>query len=301
VRAGIFGLSATNLALLSDDVLEFCGDHNILISTSLDGPADLHNKNRPRPGGDSYQRTIAGIRRAREKLGHDRVGALMTTTAASLSRAKDIVDEYVTQGFDGIFLRPLSPYGFAIKTKTYQGYRSDTWNRFYFDGLAYILDLNRQGVPFTEYYAQTIVTKMLAPFSTRYVDLQARRHRHQCHRLQLRWRCVPQMRADVGDGHKNFRLGNVHQDSYEQIMLSDQLLEPLEQSFLGSVPMCSECAFEPYCGADPVFHFGTQGDYVGRKPESEFCNRNMAIFRHLIQLMRTDESARDIFRRWVFR
>ena len=43
---------ATNLALISDEILNYCKAHNILISTSLDGPADLHNRNRPRPGGN---------------------------------------------------------------------------------------------------------------------------------------------------------------------------------------------------------------------------------------------------------
>jgi Radical SAM superfamily/4Fe-4S single cluster domain len=42
---------ATNLALLTDEVLSFCRDNGVLLSTSFDGPADLHNRNRPRPGG----------------------------------------------------------------------------------------------------------------------------------------------------------------------------------------------------------------------------------------------------------
>jgi sulfatase maturation enzyme AslB (radical SAM superfamily) len=46
---------ASNLALLTEDVLAFCRGHGVLLSTSLDGPADLHNKNRPRPGGNSYE------------------------------------------------------------------------------------------------------------------------------------------------------------------------------------------------------------------------------------------------------
>ena len=46
---------ASNLALLDDAVLTFCKANNILLSTSLDGPADLHNKNRPRPGGNSHE------------------------------------------------------------------------------------------------------------------------------------------------------------------------------------------------------------------------------------------------------
>jgi uncharacterized protein len=71
---------ASNLALLTDEVLTSCKAHEILLSTSLDGPADLHNKNRPRPGGNSYELAVKGIKRAQAILGQDRVGALMTTT-----------------------------------------------------------------------------------------------------------------------------------------------------------------------------------------------------------------------------
>src|ERR1700722_4400028 len=91
---------ASNLALLDDAVLAFCKANNVLLSTSLDGPADLHNKNRPRPGGNSHELAVAGIKRAREFLGPERVGALMTTTEASLDRVDDIIDEYLQLGLD---------------------------------------------------------------------------------------------------------------------------------------------------------------------------------------------------------
>jgi uncharacterized protein len=55
-------------------------------------------------------------------LGKDRVGALMTTTEGSLDRVEEIVDTYLELGLDGIFLRPLSPFGFAVKTKLINSY-----------------------------------------------------------------------------------------------------------------------------------------------------------------------------------
>ena len=118
---------ATNLAVVTDEILEFCAQHEVYISTSLDGPADLHNINRPRPGGDSHERAVDGIERCRAALGVDRVSALMTTTKASLGRVRDIIDEYVRLGFSTIFLRALSPYGFAIKTRSYDSYNVDEW------------------------------------------------------------------------------------------------------------------------------------------------------------------------------
>ena len=106
------------------------------------------------------------------------------------------------------------------------------------------------------------------------------------------------MLAEMGDNR--FRLGTVS-DEYETLISSDALLDPLEASFAASAPMCSTCAFEPYCGADPVYHHATQGDYVGRKPLSGFCNRNMSIFKGLITRMESDAYTRRLFTRWANR
>jgi sulfatase maturation enzyme AslB (radical SAM superfamily) len=100
-------------------------------------------------------------------------------------------------------------------------------------------------------------------------------------------------------GDETFRLGDLHSDSYEEIMLSEALLAPLEESFAPSAPMCSDCAFEPYCGSDPVYHYATSGDFLGRKPESDFCRRNMAIFKHLLERYESDSEARRTFLRWA--
>lgn len=293
---------ASNLAVITDEILEFCREHNILISTSLDGPSDLHNANRPRPAHDSHERAIEGISRVRNAIGRDRVSALMTTTKLSLGRVRDIVDEYVAQGFRGIFLRPMSPYGFAVKTKWFKDYDADEWLEFYFAGLDYILKLNRSGYPFTEFYAATILAKMLTPFEPGFVDLRSPAGIGIAAIVynydgEVYASDEGRMLAEMGD--KTFNIGNVHRDRYEDIILSDALLDPIEESFASSVPMCSDCAFEPFCGADPVFHHATQGDFVGRKPLSSFCERNMSIFKRLITLMRNDDEVRRIFVRWA--
>lgn len=293
---------ATNLAVITDEMLDYCKSKDIYISTSLDGPADLHNRNRPRPGGDSYERTISGINKVRNVLGRDKVSALMTTTEGSLTRVKDIIDEYVRSGFNRIFLRPLSPYGFAIKTKSYQAYDVQGWLDFYFEGLDYILQLNRDGLAFAESYAGILLSKMLTPLESGFVDLRSPagigigaivyNYDGDVYASD-----EGRMLAEMGD--RTFRLGNVHANTWEEIMTSDALLDPLESSFAGSAPMCSECAFQSFCGSDPVFHHTTQGDSVGHKPSSAFCRRNMAIIRHLMQLLRRDEATRRTLMNWI--
>jgi His-Xaa-Ser system radical SAM maturase HxsB len=293
---------ATNLAVLDEEALAFAQEHDIHLSTSLDGPATLHNRNRPRPGKDSHERAVDGIRRARTALGHHSVGALMTTTAASLTQVREIIDEYIRLDFGGIFLRPLSPYGFAIKTKFYQSYDQSKWLDFYFEGLDYIIDLNLQGFDFIEHYAAMVAKKMLTPLQTSYVDLMSPAGIGIGAIIYNYDGIVyasdeSRMLAEMDD--KTFALGNVHTDDFADIMLGDALLDPLEQSFTGSVPGCSWCAFEPWCGADPVFHHATQGDFVGKKPLSSFCTRNMAVFRGLISRMEANPEVRTLFERWA--
>lgn len=121
----------TNLALATDEMLSYFRDQKVSISTSLDGPEFIHNTNRPRPGNNSYALTIQNIERARVIVGHDSVAAIMTATRLSLQHPRQIIDEYVNRGFQAIFLRSLSPYGFAVRTAKSIGYSSEEFINFY--------------------------------------------------------------------------------------------------------------------------------------------------------------------------
>ena len=74
----------TTLHQLTSDMCLFFKEHKVVLSTSIDGLADLHNKNRPTANRDAYERTITGLELARKELGQDAVSALMTTTRKSL-------------------------------------------------------------------------------------------------------------------------------------------------------------------------------------------------------------------------
>jgi His-Xaa-Ser system radical SAM maturase HxsB len=292
----------TNLALLTDDVIAFCDEHDILISTSLDGPEDLHNKNRPRPGKNSHQLAVAGIRKIQETLGPHRIGALMTTTQASLGRVEEIIDEYVRLDLEGIFLRPLSPYGFAVKTKQFQRYRGGEWLDFYKRGLRYILDLNKRGKHFPEFYSALLLRRMLSDEPIGYVDLRSPAGIGlgalvYNYNGKVFASDEARMLAEMGD--RTFELGDVRTGSYRDLILSDKLVSLVGDSLSQCAPQCSTCVFEPHCGADPVYHHATQGDAVGIKPFSEFCARQKGVLTHLMELLETSPEDAAILRRWA--
>lgn len=293
---------ATNLALLDDAVLDFCAEHDVLFSTSLDGPRDLHNKNRPRRGQNSYELAAAGIARIKERLGRDKVGALMTTTEASLDRVEEIVDEYLRQDLDGIFLRPLSPYGFAMKTKQFHKYDGQEWLRFWKRGLRYILDVNKSGQRFPEFYSSLILRRMLSDEPIGYVDLRSPAGIGLGALVYNYDGTVfasdeARMLAEMGD--RTFELGHVREHSYRDLVLSDTLVSAVADSLTQTAPQCSSCVFEPNCGADPVYHHATQKDLLGIKPLSEFCERQKGVITHLFELLENSPEDAAILRSWA--
>lgn len=293
----------TNLAPLTDDMLRYMGERGIVVSTSIDGPRDLHLANRPRASGDSYERAIAGIARVREALGPRSLSALMTTTRRSLECPEAIVDEYVRLGFDSIFLRSLNPFGYAVTGGARLGYSPQDWLEFYRRALLHIIRLNREGVLFREEYASIILRRLLTPFPTGFVDLQSPAGlgisvAAYNYDGDVYMSDESRMLAEMGD--RSFRLGNLLSDSYEEMFHGDKLQDVLMDTMTEAIPQCSTCAFQPICGTEPTFHHATQGDMIGHRPTSGFCQRNMSVMKLLVSLLEDDAHAREVLLGWAY-
>lgn len=138
---------------LGEAELAFCAEHEIQLSTSIDGASALHDHQRPNPSRDAWARTVEGIGRARAALGEHAVAALPTVTRAALNDPHGLVDTYRALGLRSIFLRPVSPYGFARKTARVHGYSTAEFLAFYAQALDYILKLSAAGEAIEEVYA----------------------------------------------------------------------------------------------------------------------------------------------------
>lgn len=292
----------TNLALINEEILEFCKENEILISSSLDGPSYVHNENRKRPGKNSYELAIAGIELSRKILGKDKVSALMTTTNLSLNYPIEIVDEYFRLGFRNIFLRPISPYGFAVKNEKKNKYETDKFLEFYKKGLERIIWYNLNGNFFSEDYSTIILSKILTPFPVGYVDLNSPTGSITNvivfnYEGSVYASDESRMLAEMND--YTFKLGHLDTHSYEELFYGAKSINIIENGINECVPGCSDCAFQQYCGADPVHNHATQGDMIGFKPTSSFCQRNMEVIRHLLELMDSDIRIKKIFESWV--
>jgi len=292
----------TNATIYSSEIFAFCKKHNIIISTSLDGPEFLHNSNRPKSGLKSYGLVIEGINKFREELGIDYVSALMTTTSLSLNYPKEIIDNYINNEFSNIFLRPISPYGFALKNSNKNKYETEKYLQFYKTGLEYIIELNKSGLFFVEDYTTMILKKIITPFSVNYVDLQSPAgmiNNVIVFNYDGNVYATDESRMLAENKDFTFKLGHVN-DTYNDIFYGDKAKYFSQYWSNESLAGCSECGFQTYCGADPVFHYASQGDFEGYRPDSDFCSKNMEIIRYLFDLI--DNGGKEIlsiFNSWV--
>ena len=294
----------TTLHFITDEILDFFKTHNFQVSTSLDGPEWLHDKNRPKREGTAHAKTIEMLEKARSVLGIENIAALTTLTKASLENPEAIVDEYVRLNFRSIFLRPLSPYGFAVRSEHKIGYQIEDFLRFYDRALAYIIELNKKGIVLEEAYTSILLSHVLTPYSTGYVDLRSPTGSGfgvLVYNYDGSVHASDESRMLAEMGQKPFCLGNVHQ-SYAELMRSDGMELLLASGIAESLPGCSDCAFLPYCGADPVFHFARQGDPIGHRAKSDFCKKHTHLFKKIFEYLEAgDKDAINIFTTWITR
>jgi radical SAM protein with 4Fe4S-binding SPASM domain len=230
------------------------------------------------------------------------VSALLTTTPLSLNYPEEIVDEYYDRGFRSIFLRPISPYGFALKNNKKNRYNTTEFLSFYKMALNKILQYNLNGEFYREEYATIILKKILTPFPVGYVDLQSPAGMINNvivfnYDGYIYASDESRMLAEMKD--YTFRLGHFDSQSYNDIFYGEKTLELSEAWTNESLPGCADCAFQAYCGADPVFNHATQGNIFGLRPTSAYCERNMEIIRYLIELMDNDRQIEKVFWSWV--
>ncbi|MDR3237494.1 MAG: His-Xaa-Ser system radical SAM maturase HxsB [Spirochaetia bacterium] len=282
----------TNLTAITKEQLIFCRDNNIYISTSLDGPNNVHDTN------------IKNLSLARNILGKQSVDALMTTTSTSLRNLHRVVDEYIELGFAGIFIRSLNPYGFAAENSAKLGYSMDEFVDSYIDALKYIISINKNKY-FPEYFATLLFSRILTPFSTGFVDLQSPAGTGISGVIyDFDGSVYPsdeaRMLARMGD--KYFNLGNVYFDSYKSIFGGGKLKNIISSSCVETTMDCAYCVYQSYCGTDPIRNYLESGMVNRKMGNTNFCIKHKRIFDYLFSfLSNMSEFEENIIWNWITR
>lgn len=296
----------TNLTEITKEQVLFFKKHKIQISTSLDGLKCHHDKHRKsRVLESSYDAFISNLEKIRNILGNDSCSALLTITNDNLYSLKEIIDHYIELGFNNIFLRTLNPYGNAIVNTDDLSYTIVEFIQEYINALNYIIKINLKGINFAESFATLLLSRILTPFATGFVDLQSPSGAGISGVIynydgEIYPADEGRMLAKMGD--KYFCMGNVNTTDYKTAFNGKVIRDIVANSCVEILPICSECAYQQYCGADPIRNYLETKDIMGKRLQSEFCKKNRAILDYLFNIIIEDNpNIMDIFWSWVTR
>jgi len=303
---GVFLSLVTTLSTMNEERFKFLIDEKISICTSLDGPAELHNRNRIYTGGNSQEGTVAWIKRFldyQDDRGRRpfKPGALMTTTRLSMEYGTQVIDQYLELGLPGIFLRPLSPIGFAKRSWDKIGYTAEEYLAFYRKNLEYILELNYKGTKFFERMARTLLVKILSRRDPIYVDLRSPSGAGLGvigYDYDGSVYTGDEARMLAAEGNATFKIGHVESSRYNDLVDHPLVKAAAVASLLENQPVCSQCVYKPYCGQDCTYNLQTQNTLWGRMPDNGRCRIFMGVFDILFEKLQ-DPKARAVFEGWL--
>lgn len=292
----------SNFQLLTEDIADFLLEHHISICTSLDGPKELQETNRRSLGTtSSYQKVIDGMQLLAWR-GY-KTGAIQTTTRYSLPYAREIVREYQRLGMTQIFLRPLTPLGFAAEDWKLIGYTPEEFLAFYRTCFEEILKINREGTLFKEQHACIFLQKILHGFSTNYMEL-----RSPCGAGvgQLAYYydgsiyTCDEARMVAEGGNQAFWLGDVYHSTLNDLVQGKTCRATCSASILETLPGCSDCVYQPYCGVCPVIHLASHGDIFAKETNGYRCKVYRGILDYLFELLHQgDAGTLKILHSWI--
>lgn len=301
----------TNLTAMTEDIAEWLIANDVQVTTSLDGPASVHDANRKWKGGSAHADVVRWIdyfARRYDELDRDpilwHVDALITVTRQSLGAWREILDEYVARGMRTILLRPLNRERFDAETWQTIGYTAEEYLDFYRRALDYLIELNRGGTAITDRMTSIFATKILTTDDPGVLDIQSPNGAGTGQiAYDVDGRVFPSDEARIVDaaGDSMFELGSVR-----NLMMSDLYKHPTVRaiaaaSLLDVQPMCADCWNKPFCGFSPVRNVITQGDLIGQRPHCLECKEHKAVATRIFELLGNDQDTEpaEVLRRWT--
>lgn len=290
----------TNTLLLNEEIITFFLEHGVTVSTSLDGDRSLHNKNRPKiSGSGTFDEVCTNVIKLKER--GVPVGAIQTTTRNSLSCAEEIIETYRSLGISSVFIRPLTPLGYAKEHWNEVGYTAREFIEFYRRVLDIIIDYNRKGERITEGHATIFLRKIIDGYADNYMELRSpcgAAVGQMAYYYDGKIYTCDEGRMMAEMGMPEFCLGDVD-STYDSLMDSRVCKVTCQSSVLESIPECCDCVYSPYCGVCPVINYAMNGNIYSREANNYRCNVYKGVLNTVFDYIRNDEDALEIFKTWI--
>lgn len=290
----------TNLSRLSDEVLDIVGRPDVFVSTSLDGDAATHRRNRTADDAEqtSFERNLALLL---GRFGPAKVSALPTVDPKRPPEPDDLIDAFASRGLTAIYLRPINYQGFARKRHADSLRLGAEWRDWYERFVERLIERNwsdREAPVLEETYLSLCFRRIFRPGADRHVDLRNPNaagvdyivvdHDGTVYpsdeaRMLARSGVVDLAIGDVRTGWATERRDAINRHATNMFD-----------------PACMRCAYQPFCGRDVVDDLARYGTIDVPRADTEFCRRHLHVFDLAFRLIYSaDPAIRHSVSRWL--
>jgi His-Xaa-Ser system radical SAM maturase HxsB len=265
----------TNLQSLTPELLTFLRSPDTVVSTSLDGDAHTHLRNRTHQKGrtDQFFRNLDVLVK---ELGPGQISALPTIDVEHPPNFKDLIQLYASYGFSSLYFRPINYQGFARRVRAR---REDSGSAIvlYRQFLQALFDYNaRTGSALEEYYFAYCLHRIFDATKDSHVDLRnpnlfgfdyivvdfdGQIYPTDEARMLSRINQIDLRIGDVSQGIDNKKRADLNASSFNHLD-----------------PDCIHCAYQAYCGVDTVDDVSRYGRIDIPRGSTWFCQRHTEIF-----------------------
>jgi len=288
----------SNLTLMTEEIANWLIDNDVSICTSLDGPKELHNKNRPilaknKIGIGTHDKVAYWIKKINSiyaKKGiNQNINALMTITKHSLPFFKEIIDEYIKFGIYMVDIRSITKIGRAEENSEDIYYSEDEFLDFYKKSLAYIDSLSNVGIFVEDRIRDLYNTKILEGKPGYHTDYES-----PCGAVTGNVTYYVDGNIYICNealGKEEFKVGNV-KENWADIFNKKETAQTILNSLLENNVMCDRCVYKPFCGTCQVENLENLGKFnfypikTARCHQTKFHSKN--IYDKILKRLKTN-------------
>ena len=289
----------SNLQEVGPEVLSILDREDVQISTSLDGAAATHGRQRT-GAADRTGLFLRNLDLLLDRYGPGKISALPTVDPAAPPPASELIEAFASRGLNSIYLRPINYQGFARKRHPHARDLNADWRRYHEDFVWTLIARNwaDRTVVLEESYFSLLLRRIFRPGQDRHVDL---RNPNPVGRdyvvIDYDGQVYPtdEARMLTRSGVIDLAIGDVKRgwNTPERAVLD-------AASTNDGDPHCEACAYKPFCGRDLVDDIARYGRVDLPRPETEFCRRHLHLFDLAFELIHSeDEAVLYSLRRWL--
>ena len=277
----------TNLSNISKELLKLVSRDDFTISSSLDGPPKMHERNRTLDVKNTDQ-FFNNLDYILSKFGASKISLL--PTIVDYSRINETIDFFYEKRLPEIFLRPVNFQGFARKKFLEASQDTVNWLKTYLASLDYISDKNLKSEhKLVETSLSLHLNRILNQRSHKYVDLRNPNFLGKDYLVvdyDGRFYPTDESRMLSRIGLIDLSIGDLFEG------LNEEKISVLNSKSSNiNDPVCNKCSYQAFCGVDNIDNISRYGTTDIATEDSHFCKTHMNIFDYIFKKLADRDEA----------